>query len=202
MSLNKRIRKKTVGKMSNQKEYPTITMEQAIDLVIAGKSAEGLRERTLRDYRKDWGYFVSWLQKNYEIETVDELTPQIFRDYINYLKYDAPKYDGHKFIQSDQGIGLSETTINIRLRVYRVNKRLKYYGAKAGIEGKKVTAHVYRHTWAKNMTLNGCDAFTLQKMGGWSDIRTMRRYIQMDTDDLRKSHDSFSPVMKMVTKKR
>jgi integrase/recombinase XerD len=82
------------------------------------------------------------------------------------------------------------------------NKRLKYYGAKAGIEGKKVTAHVYRHTWAKNMTLNGCDAFTLQKMGGWSDIRTMRRYIQMDTDDLRKSHDSFSPVMKMVTKKR
>ena len=45
------------------------------------------------------------------------------------------------------------------------------------------------------MTLNGCDAFTLQKMGGWSDIRTMRRYIQMDTDDLRKSHDNYSPAM-------
>ena len=82
------------------------------------------------------------------------------------------------------------------------NKRLKYYGEKAGIEGKKVTAHVNRHTWAKSMTLNGCDAFTLQKMGGWSDIRTMRRYIQMDMDDLRKSHDTFSPVMKLVTKKR
>ena len=119
MSLNKRIRKKPIGKMSNQKEYPKLTTEQAIDLVIAGKSAEGLRERTLKDYRKDWSYFVTWLQKNYEIETVDELSPQIFRDYINYLKYDAPKYDGHKFIKSEQGIGLSDTTINIRLRVYR-----------------------------------------------------------------------------------
>ncbi|MEC2076393.1 tyrosine-type recombinase/integrase [Metabacillus fastidiosus] len=342
MSLNKRVKRKPVGKMANQKEYPKLTMEQAIDLVMAGKSAEGLRERTLKDYKKDWGYFVTWLQKNYEIETVDELSPQIFRDYINYLKYDAPKYDGHKYIKNEQGIGLSDTTINIRLRVYRAmfnyleredlieinpmtnvrllkqdidltncftddevkevlrqpnqrdyvgfrdyvammllldsgiranellslrttdidfqtrfitlggdknknrkprlvpisahtvklllqlinenkkhfstdriflssygeplgqnqfNKRLKYYGEKAGIEGKKVTAHVYRHTWAKNMTLNGCDAFTLQKMGGWSDIRTMRRYIQMDVEDIRKSHDEFSPVMKLVHKK-
>ena len=30
--------------MANQKEYPKLTTEQAIDLVIAGKSAEGLRE--------------------------------------------------------------------------------------------------------------------------------------------------------------
>lgn len=119
MSWNKRIRKKPVGKMSNQKEYPKLTMEQVIDLVIAGKGAEGLRERTLRDCRKDWEYFVTGLEKNYEIETVDELSPQIFRDDINYLKYDAPKYDGHKYIQSGQGIGLSDTTINIRLMMYR-----------------------------------------------------------------------------------
>ncbi|MFB1098286.1 tyrosine-type recombinase/integrase [Terribacillus sp. JSM ZJ617] len=343
MSLNKRKKRQPVGKMSNQREFPALTLQQAIDLVIAGKSAEGLRERTMKDYRKDWGYFITWLERNYEIETVDKLTPHIFRDYINYLKYDAPKYQGHKYIHNDQGRGLSDTTINIRLRVYRAmfnflereelievnpmsnvrllrqdidltncftndevkellrqpnqrdyvgfrdyvamlllldsgiranellslritdvdfqtrfitldgernknrkprlvpisahtvklllqlvnenkkhfstdrlflssygeplgqnhfNKRLKYYGEKAGIKDKKVTAHVYRHTWAKNMTLNGCDAFTLQKMGGWSDIRTMRRYIQMDTDDLRKSHDIHSPVMQIIKKTR
>ncbi|WP_175990475.1 tyrosine-type recombinase/integrase [Bacillus sp. Marseille-Q1617] len=344
MTLKKRKRKKPVGKMSNQKEYPQLTLEQAVDLVISGKMAEGLRERTLRDYQKDWNYFRKWLNEHYEVEYIDDLTPQHFRDYINYMKYDAKKYDGHKYINSDeQGVGLSETTINIRLRVYKAifnyldredlievnpmnnirllrqdidltncltdeevkeilrqpnqkdyvgyrdyvaiillldsgiranellslrttdidfktrfitlggdrnknrkprivpisahtvklllqlinenkihysteriflssygeplgqnhfNKRLKYYGEKAGIKGKKMTAHVYRHTWAKNMTLNGCDAFTLQKMGGWSDIRTMRRYIQMDTDDLRISHDQYSPVMKIVHKKR
>lgn len=342
MTLKKR-KRTVIGKLSLEKNYPEINFEQAIDLVIAGKSAEGLRPRTLKDYKKDWGYFVKWLVENYEIEYVGDLTPQIFRDYINFLKYDAKKYEGHKYIKEDKGIGLSDTTINIRLRVYRAmfnflekegfiafnpmesvrllkqdidltncftdeevkelfkqpeqrdyvgfrdyvamtllldcgiranellslkasdidfqtrfitlqgevnknrkprivpisahtvklliqligenkkhfttdriflsqwgeplgqnqfNKRLKYYADKAGIKGKKVTAHVYRHTWAKNMTLNGCDAFTLQKMGGWSDIRTMRRYIQMDTDDLRKSHDNFSPVMNLLNKKR
>lgn len=50
----------------------------------------------------------------------------------------------------------------------------------------------------KNMTLNGCDPFTLQKMGGWADIRTMRRYIQMDTSDMRNSHDEYSPASKFV----
>lgn len=77
-------------------------------------------------------------------------------------------------------------------------KRLKYYAEKAGIEAAKVTAHVYRHTWARSMVLNGCDPFTLQKIGGWSDIRTMRRYIQMDTEVMRKSHDINSPVTNIL----
>ncbi|MGO1061093.1 tyrosine-type recombinase/integrase [Planococcus sp. FY231025] len=80
-------------------------------------------------------------------------------------------------------------------------KRLKYYAHKAGIEAAKVTAHVYRHTWARAMILNGCDPFTLQKIGGWSDIRTMRRYIQMDTNDMRKSHDLHSPVSSILKRK-
>lgn len=111
MGLNKRVKRKPVGKMINQKEYPKLTLEQAIDLVIAGNSAEGLRERILKDYRKDWRYFVTWLEKNYEIETVDELSPQIFRDYINYLKYDVLKYEGHKLIKSEQGIGIVELQV-------------------------------------------------------------------------------------------
>ncbi|WP_249038320.1 site-specific integrase, partial [Lysinibacillus varians] len=77
------------------------------------KNAKGLRPRTLKDYRKDWSYFVKWLEQTYGIETVDELAPQIFRDYINHLKYDAKKYEGHKFIKEEQGLGLADTTINI-----------------------------------------------------------------------------------------
>lgn len=340
MALKKKQRRTPVGKILDKVNYPQLTLDQAIDLVISTKTAEGLRERTLFDYRQQWGYFVSWLNDNYEVEYVDELTPQVFRDHINYMKYDARRYDGHKYINAEQQrVGLSDTTINIRLRTLKAvfnqlereqlievnpmrsvklirqdidltncltdeevkailqqpnrrdyvgfrdyvaiilmldsglritemlrlraenidfqtrfitvsgedsknrrprivpispqsiklllqlvnenkqhfstdriflscygeplganqfNKRLKHYGKKAGIDGKKMTAHVYRHTWAKNMVLNGCDAFTLQKMGGWSDIRTMRRYIQMDTEDIRKGHDSFSPVNKFV----
>lgn len=338
MALKKR--KQRVTKLNNdRKEYPNLTFDQAIDFVLSGKRAEGVRERTLKDYRKMWGYFTVWLLDNYEVEYVNELTPEVFRNYINYMKYDKPRYNGHKYIDAEkQGIGLADTTININLRCLRAafnflfnedvielnpienvkllrqdidltnclsedevkavlrqpdrrdyvgfrdwvainclldaglraqellslrmedidfqsrfitvqsdvsknrsarlvpisthmsklflqlisenkdhfktnrvflssygeplgqnhfNKRLKYYAEKAGISGKKVTAHVYRHTWAKNMILNGCDPFTLQKIGGWSDIRTMRRYIQMDVGEMRRSHDDFSPLSKM-----
>ncbi|WP_404347509.1 tyrosine-type recombinase/integrase [Sutcliffiella horikoshii] len=333
----KRKKKKQVGELASTKQYPKLPLEEALNIVIAGKKAEGLRERTLQDYVKTWGYFSEWINKNYaEVELINQVTSEMIRNYVNYLKYDAVRYDGHKYISTEnQRIGLADTTINIRLRVYRAlfnylereelievnpmdkvrllkqdidltncltdsdvrsilqqpnqrdyvgyrdfvainllldsgirinelvslysrdidfstrfitlgskqsknrkprivpissyvmklllqlitenqkhfktervflstygepltanhfNKRLKYYADKGGVEKKKVTAHVYRHTWAKNMILNGCDAFTLQKMGGWSDIRTMRRYIQMDVSDLRSRHDEFSPI--------
>ncbi|PFP30101.1 integrase [Bacillus sp. AFS073361] len=288
MALQKRARRKPVRELANKKEYPNLTLDQALDFVISGKKAEGLRERTLTDYAKMWRYFTDWLKENYEdVETVDQLTKEMFRNYISYLRYDAKRYDGHKFIYAkQQGVGLKEATINIRVRTYRaifnhleseglievnrmdnvkelrtdvdltncftdedvknrkprlipfsahvsklllqligenrehfktdrlflssygenlgwnqLNKRLKYYAKKAGIDGKKVTSHVYRHTWAKNMILNGCDPFTLQKMGGWQDIRTMRRYIQMDTTEMRRSHDDFSQMNKFRNKR-
>ncbi|MGG4467242.1 tyrosine-type recombinase/integrase [Paenibacillus alvei] len=334
MSLKKRNR---ISKLANNsKSYPVLSFGQAIDLVASGKRVEGVRDRTVNDYGKMWRYFSEWLDDNYEIESVDQLTIDMIRNYIHYMKYDKKKYTGHKYIDADkQEIGLSDTTININLRALKAifnylqreelieinplerikllrqdidltncltdeevktilkqpnmrdyvgyrdacalnllldsglranellglrvgdidfktrfitlpgernknrkprmvpisthvmkmllqlvnenashfktdrvflscygeplgqnqfNKRLKYYAEKAGIEGKKVTAHVYRHTWAKNMILNGCDPFTLQKIGGWSDIRTMRRYIQMDTNEMRRSHDDYSPI--------
>ena len=115
----KKKKRTAIGKMAMEKEYPKINFEQAIALVMSAKSAEGVRPRTLKDYKKDWGYFVKWLEQNYEIETIDELTPQVFRDYINYLKHDAVRYEGHIYIKKVGGIGLADTTINIRLRVYK-----------------------------------------------------------------------------------
>lgn len=98
MVLKKRERT-AVGKMTMEKDYPKINFEQAIELVVSDKSAEGARPRTLKDYKNNWRYLVKWLVKNYEIETVDVLTPHIFLDYINYLKYDAVRYEGHIYIK-------------------------------------------------------------------------------------------------------
>ncbi|MEK3879798.1 tyrosine-type recombinase/integrase [Paenibacillus sp. FSL M7-0420] len=341
--LKKKERRVPVGSR-NKEEFPRLGFEQALDLAINAKRAEGLRERTIKDYYKHFHYFYSWLQERYpEMEFIDELTASHIRDHINYMRFDARRYENHKYIDSDkQRIGLTDTTVNIRLRTMKAifnqlrkdnllevnvfdqinllkqdidltncltdeevrailkqpnqrdfvgfrdyvamvvmldsglriqellslrtmdidfqarfitipaeksknrkprlipfsslasklllqlvsenkqhfttdrifmscfgeplganqfTKRLKYYGGKAGIVGKKMTAHVYRHTWAKNMTLNGADPFSLQKMGGWSDIRTVRRYIQMDTTDIRKSHDDCSPLQNLINKR-
>ncbi|GIP54736.1 tyrosine-type recombinase/integrase [Paenibacillus vini] len=341
MPLKKRERRVPNGARTIQ-EFPRITFEQALDFAVAAKKAEGLRERTLIDYAKNYGYFTDWVKKAHpDIEYVDEISPQIIRDHITYMKYDHIRYDGHRNIKTED-VGLSDTSVNIRLRTLKAifnqlerdeliednpfakvkllrqdvdltncltddevkailaqpnrrdfvgfrdyvgivtlldsgcrvsellglragdidfqtrfivlsgemnknrkprmvpisahvaklllqlieenkqffstdrifmssfgepvnannfNKRLKYYGAKAGISGKKMTAHVYRHTWARAMVLNGCDPFTIQKMGGWADMRTMRRYVQMDTSDLRRSHDEFSPTTRFIKKR-
>lgn len=336
--------KKRTKRISTDRNYPRLTFEQALDMAISAKKAEGLRDRTIKDYVKHYGYFIKWLSDNYpDAKYIDDVTTVILRDFVLYMKHDARRYDGHKYIASDkQREGLTDTTINIRLRTLKAlfgqlerdelievnpaapvklirqdvdltnsltdeevtailaqpdrrdfvgfrdyvaictlldsgmrvsemlslrasdidfqtrfitlpgernknrkprlvpisaqvaklllqlieenrthyttdriflscygdpvtanhfNKRLKYYGEKAGIEGKKMTAHVYRHTWARAMVLNGADIFTLQKMGGWQDVRTMRRYVQMDTRDVRLSHDQNSPINKFIRKK-
>ncbi|MGG4185217.1 tyrosine-type recombinase/integrase [Paenibacillus jamilae] len=343
MALKKRERRVPAGGRL-AREYPQLSLEQAIDFVISAKKSEGLRERSLKDYAKHYGYFVNWLrEKHPDIQYVEDITTEIIRDHVAYMKFDKVRYSGHKYIPTEnQPVGLSDTTVNIRLRTLKAifnqmerdelievnpvtkvrllrqdvdltncltddevkavlaqpnqrdfvgyrdyvaiallldsgcrvsemlslrisdidfqtrfitlsgevnknrkprmvpisahiaklllqlieenrqyfttdrifmscfgdpvtanhfNKRLKYYGEKAGVAGKKMTAHVYRHTWARAMILNGADPFTVQKMGGWSDIRTMRRYIQMDTNDIRRSHDEYSPTSRFIKKR-
>lgn len=57
-------RKRTViGKMAMEKDYPKISFEQAIDLVVSDKSTEGVRLRTLTDYKNNCRYLVEWLVK-------------------------------------------------------------------------------------------------------------------------------------------
>ncbi|RED57188.1 tyrosine-type recombinase/integrase [Cohnella lupini] len=343
MSLKKRERRVQAGGRT-EKLFPDIPLDQGLDLVISAKRSEGLRDRTLVDYRKHYGYFTKWIrEKHPEAVYVGDITVAMLRDHISYMKYDHTRYDGHTNIPSEgQRVGLTDTTINIRLRTLKAifnqmerdeliednpvakvklirqdvdltncftddevkailaqpnqrdfvgfrdfvgimlmldsgmrisemlsrrvpdidfqtrfitmpgdstknrrprlvpisgytaklllqlieenrkhfttdrlflscygdpvsanhfNKRLKYYGEKAGVTAKKMTAHVYRHSWAKSMVLNGADAFTVQKMGGWSDIRTMRRYIQMDTGDMRRSHDTHTPAARFMKKR-
>ncbi|MFZ3577403.1 hypothetical protein [Virgibacillus sp. DJP39] len=106
MSLKKR---KRITKLAEPvKEYPNLTQTQAIDIVISGKRTEGVRDRTIRDYVKMWEYFTKWLNENYEVDYVNELSAEEFRNYINYMKYDKRKYAGHKYIDGDkQAIGLA-----------------------------------------------------------------------------------------------
>lgn len=120
MSLKKRERRVPVGART-LREYPTLTFEQGLDLVISVKKVEGLRERTLSDYKKHYRYFLEWLNEAHsEVTYVHEITTQILRDHVSYLKYDRVRYEGHKFISSEnQTVGLSDTTVNIRLRTLK-----------------------------------------------------------------------------------
>ncbi|MCR1933887.1 tyrosine-type recombinase/integrase [Clostridium tepidum] len=67
-------------------------------------------------------------------------------------------------------------------------------GEKAGLV-KRCTPYVFRHTFATNAVKNGVmDLFTLQRIMGHASLTTTRKYIQLETTDLKKKHDKASPI--------
>lgn len=80
-------------------------------------------------------------------------------------------------------------------------KRLGIYRGKARIE-KRVSPHLFRHTFCKNFILNGGDIFTLQRIVGHADITTTRKYIQLDNDEIRNQHSLYSPVTRIGKRKK
>ena len=61
----------------------------------------------------------------------------------------------------------------------------------------KIGLHKFRHTFAKKYILNGGDAFRLQKILGHSDIRVVKMYVNMFTDDLQKDFNNISPLERL-----
>ncbi len=86
MSLNKK-RWRVTNVSADKKGYPRLLLNEALELALAGKRTEGLRERTLTDYKKMWRYFTEWLNDNYEDTYIDEITTEILRNYINYHRH-------------------------------------------------------------------------------------------------------------------
>lgn len=66
-------------------------------------------------------------------------------------------------------------------------------GREEGIRGVRVSPHTFRHTFAKFFLLNGGDVFTLQKILGHSDITTTKKYINLNTNDIRIQNDKYNP---------
>jgi integrase/recombinase XerD len=76
--------------------------------------------------------------------------------------------------------------------------RLKIYGKLAGIEGVRVSAHTFRHTFALHWIKAGGDPFSLQKMLGHTDMSMVRRYVRLSESDVKEKHHQFSPLHQLL----
>lgn len=92
------------------------TIDEALDIFVKAKEAEGMRPRTLDDYRRHMEFFKRYIPE--VIVYVDEVTPILIRDYITYLRKDHHAYEGVEGREKADR-GLSVTTINIRLRTMK-----------------------------------------------------------------------------------
>jgi len=52
----------------------------------------------------------------------------------------------------------------------------------------RTNPHTFRHTFAKLYLLNGGDLFSLQKILGHTTLDMVRRYVNPDTDEVKRQH--------------
>ena len=50
--------------------------------------------------------------------------------------------------------------------------------------------HRCRHTWATNLLNNGMNLAVLQKLGGWTNLNSLQRYIQILPETIRREYES------------
>lgn len=120
MHEDKRIGRKAVRNRNGQgkRNSAKYTIDQAFELFYDAKSAEGLRKRTLADYKNHHRYLVQWLGEVHpEVKYVTDVTPQLLREYIYYLSHEKPQYEGHPY-KSDGDkakLGLGPGCVNVRI---------------------------------------------------------------------------------------
>jgi integrase/recombinase XerD len=69
---------------------------------------------------------------------------------------------------------------------------IRTYSKAAGIE-RKITAHVFRHTFATQLVRNGADITAVQKMLGHSDLRVTQIYTRVAGVEVKKTHKEHHP---------
>jgi integrase/recombinase XerD len=96
-------------------------LDHYFEIFFRAKKAEGLRERTLKDHQQHYGMFKNWLLFNHPSLTLESMTSDHIRQYIQYMLYERQQYTGHPILEKkkNQPIGLSPSTINIRTRTLR-----------------------------------------------------------------------------------
>lgn len=84
---------------------------------------------------------------------------------------------------SQLGTPLSSQVIEIKVRTY---------AKQAGVK-KKVTPHVFRHTFATELVKNGADITAVQKMLGHSDLSVTHIYMRVAGVEVKKTHRDHHP---------
>ena len=96
----------------------------------------------------------------------------------------APAYGSRLFFASD-GAKIGQRN------ALRVFKRIC---ERCGVKGVRCSFHTLRHTFATAYLRNGGDVFRLQRILGHAKLDMTRRYVQLQTDDLRAVHEKHSAL--------
>ena len=110
---------------------------------------------------------------------------KFLREYLTHVRPHLTKKDKtlRQLFVSKMGTPLSSQMAEIMVR---------NYAKKAGIK-KRVTPHVFRHTFATELVRNGADITAVRKMLGHADLSATSIYIKVAGVDVKKTHSQSHP---------
>ncbi len=86
---------------------------------------------------------------------------------------------------------LSETRLPLTKNgVTQLFARLK---KRSGITGKRISPHIFRHTFAIRYLVLGNDPFSLQELLGHEDMSTVKNYMHMNDETIQEQKRKYSP---------
>jgi integrase/recombinase XerD len=120
---------------------------------------------------------------------IGTLAQKVLWKFINQHRADPLTENIQKVFLGSTGIPITKNG---------VLQMMRRYGQRAGITGVRCSPHTLRHTFAKNYLLNGGDIFSLQKILGHSSMASVRVYLNLFAQDIKKQHRRFSPMDNMA----
>ena len=98
------------------------------------------------------------------------------------------KIDSPAFFVTRYGSWMTKECSNSIFRNLKIDLKL---------EGKRISAHTWRHTFAKAFLLNGGDVFTLQELLGHADIETTKIYVNLTDSEKKQQNKKYNPLDNM-----
>lgn len=126
-------------------------------------------------------------RRNREVAISKEVAKLLYE-----LNEESQNYFGETEQIFNTAYGEPYTSDSFRKRLNRLKKKLGM---------PSLSPHRFRHTFARDYLLNGGDPFSLQKILDHSDIKTTRKYVQMNTEHVRQQHTRYSPLRKYLRRK-
>ncbi|WP_227936015.1 tyrosine-type recombinase/integrase [Alkalihalobacillus deserti] len=92
-----------------------VKLEDAFQEFLFQKDLEGCKKRTIDDHKTHFYYFLKYLaRKKKKLTYVSDVTEEVCKKYIHFMKKEKVKWDDHKTIEKSE-MGLEHSTINIRI---------------------------------------------------------------------------------------
>jgi integrase/recombinase XerD len=148
---------------------------------IRGLQSENVKETTILvngKGNKERIVFISPALKRILIK-YDRLKKQYFQD----------KDTTNHYFLSYTGTGISHVALD---------NVIKEAGKRAGVKGKRVSPHTFRHFYAVQSLSAGIDVYSLSRLLGHGDISVTQRYLHsLSNDELLNKAVSSSPLMNL-----